>query len=131
MYSLDSTEYLRDIIYGEKGKDNYDGIHFRGPHAGRHFTYRSIEAVKSIIIGPVKQRVSRKKNSNTEDYHRACPQAQYQRKGTNQRSANFSNSQSESSQSATGSQGVRYSDVVSGKSKYSVPVGNRFDVLGN
>ena len=59
---LDSTEYLRDIIYGEKGKDNYDGIHFRGPHAGRHFTYRSIEAVKSIIIGPVKQRVSRTKS---------------------------------------------------------------------
>ena len=106
-------------------------IHLRGAHTARHFTKRSIEAVKSIIVGPVKQRAPKPKNQNTEDYHRTCPQAQYQRKGTNQKSANFSNSQSESSQSATGSQGVRYSDVVSGRSKYSVPVGNRFDVLGN
>jgi hypothetical protein len=129
---LDSTEYLRNIIYGGESKDNYDGIHFRGAHAARHFTYRSIEAVKSIIVGPLKQRAPQPKNRNTEDYHRNCPQAQYQqRRGTNQRSENLSSSQSQSSQSVTGSQGVRYSDVVIGRNNYSVPVGNRFDVLGN
>jgi hypothetical protein len=36
--SLDSYEYLRNIIFGEQSKYNYDGIHFRGAHASRHFT---------------------------------------------------------------------------------------------
>ena len=129
---LDSTDYLRNIVYGEN-TGNYDGLHLRGPHAARHFTYRAVQAVKSIIGGFVKQ----PRKTNVKSNHRNCPQAKYQsaNKPTNQRSDKPGHSQSQGvnsgHQSAAGAQGGRYSDVVTGKNKYSVPVGNRFDVLGN
>jgi hypothetical protein len=128
---LDSTHYLHNIVYGEINAKNYDGVHLRGPHATRHFTYRAVQAVKSIISESVKQ--PRKTNTKSSN-HRNCPQAQYQRR-TNQRSDKHGPSQSQGiksgHQSTAGTQGVRYSDALTGNHKYSIPVGNRFDVLGN
>ena len=71
------------------------------------------------------------------DGHWDCPQAKYQaaNKPTNRRSDRSGHSQSQGvnygHQSANGARGDRYSDVVSGNNKYTIPVGNRFDVLGN
>ena len=115
-------------------KENYDGVHFRGPHAARHFNYRAVQALKRIISGPVKQRIPQPRNRKVDDNHRSCPQAQYKlgRRGTNQRPVSSQSQGSNSGQeSSGGSQGVSYYDVVSGSYKYSVPVDNRFDVLGN
>ena len=41
--------YLKDLIYGQTSERNYDGIHFRGDGAQRHFTYRAVNAVKPIL----------------------------------------------------------------------------------
>jgi hypothetical protein len=131
---LESTGYLRNIVYGEINKENYDGIHLRGPHAIRHFTYRAVQAVKSVIISSIK---SERKNQNTEDNHRSCPQAVYQSRQirTNQRPARPAGSQSDrvsyGYQSSANSQDVRYSDVVTGsyKYRYNVPTQNKFAPL--
>ena len=64
-----SPGYLKDLIYGAENVNDYDGIHFRGEGASRHFTYRAVNA-----IGPVVN------NGNiASDYHLNCPQARYQR----------------------------------------------------
>lgn len=49
---LNSNNYLRKIVYGETKTRNYDGVHLRGQHAARHFTYRAVQAVKSLISEP-------------------------------------------------------------------------------
>lgn len=122
---LDSTAYLRNIVYGNKNKESYDALHLRGPHGARHLTYRAVQAVKGLIVGNIKQRISKRRNKNTE---------QTKVRSTNQRQGPASHGQSQRTnyrQSAGGAQGVRYSDAVSGGNQYSVPVGNRFDILGN
>ena len=94
----------------------------------------AVQALKRIISGPVKQRIPQPRNRKVDDNHRSCPQAQYKlgRRGTNQRPVSSQSQGSNSGQeSSGGSQGVSYYDVVSGSYKYSVPVDNRFDVLGN
>ena len=129
---LKSTGYIREIVYGKTKSKNYDGIHLRGPHAVRHFSYRAVQAIKSVIVGNLKPA---RQFKNKEDNHRNCPQAVYQsqRRRTNERSAKPAPSQSDSSdyghQSAGGSQGVSYSDVVSGNYSYNVPTQNKFNPL--
>ena len=46
---MDSYGYLKDIIYGKTNEPSYDGIHLRGPAAVRHFTYRAVNAIKSVF----------------------------------------------------------------------------------
>ena len=125
---LNSSDYIRKIVFGETNKENYDGVHHRGPHAARHLTYRVVQAIKSIITGSSEQ----KSHRNNKDNHRDCPQAQFQsqRRTANQRTQNNGQSQSKGSNSGHQSS-VRYSDVVAGRRQYSVPVANRFKVLGN
>ena len=47
---LESNGYLRQIIYGKMSDRNYDGIHLRGKHAVRHFSYRTVQAIKNIAL---------------------------------------------------------------------------------
>ena len=130
--SLESTGYLRNIIYGERTSENYDGIHLRGPHAVRHFSYRAVQAIRRVIISPAKS--ERKKE---QDNHRNCPQAVFQsrQRSTNQRPAKSARYQSHTAndgyQSSVGTQEVRYSDVVKGGTKhdYNVPTQNKFNLL--
>ena len=128
---FNSNNYLRKIVYGETKNRNYDGVHLGGQHTARHFTYRAVQAVKSLISKPFNQ----SQDNNVKSNHRNSPQTQYQSEqrraiqrleqpGQSQR-ANFGH------QSVGGAQGARYSDIVKGKNNYSVPVGNRFEVLGN
>ena len=81
-------------------KPDYDGIHLRGPAASRHFTYRAVNAIKSVF-GNIKTSFSHRpkspqfrrnqqlsvdtnyrweenKNGGSNNYHDNCPQAQYQ-----------------------------------------------------
>ena len=46
---MECVGYLRNIIYGKSSDSNYDGIHLRGPAATRHFTYRAVNAIKSVL----------------------------------------------------------------------------------
>ena len=106
-------------------------ITMRGQHAAGHFTYRAVQAVKSLISKPVNQ----SQDNNAKSNHRNCPQTQYrsQQRRANQRLEQPGQSQRANfgHQSVGGAQGARYSDIVKGKNNYSVPVGNRFEVLGN
>ena len=129
---LEPAGYLRDIVYGNVNKESYDGIHFRGQHASRHFTLRAVQAIKTIINCQPNPSLPRQKNEKKSDNHRNFPQAKYQTQQTNQRPANYANSQSEKAisghQSAPSSQGVRYSDIVIGN-KYNVSTANRYAPL--
>ena len=129
---LEPAGYLRDIVYGNVNKEHYDGIHLRGKHASRHFTFRAVQAIKSIINCLPNPNLPRQKNERKSDNHRNCPQAKYQTHRTNQRPANYVNTQSEKAnsghQSASSSQGVSYSDIVTGN-KYNVPTANRYAPL--
>ena len=66
---IESSGYLKDIIYAKSSAPNYDGIHLRGRAAMRHFTYRAIEAIKPVFGS----------RRNLPSDHVNCPQAQYQR----------------------------------------------------
>ena len=89
--------------------------------------------LKSVIC----PKTAARKLQNTVENPVNCPQAVYQsrRKTTNRRPAKNSSSQSDRAnsghQSAVGSQGVRYSDVVSGNYNhhYTVPTQNKFAPL--
>ena len=132
---LDSQGYLRSIVYGEVNKENYDGIHLRGRHASRHFSYRVISAIKRIIKcsrNPINPRVN---NERKADFHRTCPQAKYQaqKSQANQKPSQFSSQSKQANsghQSAFSTQGVRYSDVVTGgHNYYNVPTQNKYAPL--
>lgn len=139
MGGLESTGYLRQIIYGKMSDHNYDGIHLRGEHAVRHFSYRTVQAIKNIAVEDKSKDYNRKNAKN--DFHQSCPQAEYQRQKllTNHRAAksksgntvrNIEGQHTQSSgQSQSSAQEVRYSDVVRGQYSYSVPTQNRFQNL--
>jgi hypothetical protein len=130
---LNSPGHLRRIVYGEINKNNYDGIHFRGKHASRHFTYRAVQAVKSIITGNPNTGNSGQDNDGKSDFHRSCPQAKFQARNiwTNQKGGQISSNQSNGHQSNSSPGRDRYSDVVKGSQKYrySVPTKNKFSPL--
>ena len=129
----ESSKYLRRLIYGKSNRNDYDGIHLRGEGAARHFTYRAIKAMNSIISGKVNypgaQHRTKDYTAKHSNYHTTtCPQAQYQKRqtATNQQTGYSSDNQSQR-QSGVNSQARRYSDVVD--NRYSVPTGNRFSPL--
>ena len=43
------SNYLKSIIYGTHDDPRFDGIHFFGSEKSRHFTYRAIQSMSSII----------------------------------------------------------------------------------
>ena len=74
---LDSSQYLRKIVYGDINSENYDGVHLRGQHASRHFTYRAVQAIKDIINCSVNPSSAHPKDGKKSDFRRNCPQAKY------------------------------------------------------
>ena len=125
---MDSSNYVHNVVYGGKSTGSYDGLHFRGEHSARHLTYRAVQAIKGVIK-PKKNRSTGRDNTTS-----SRAQSGAGRKPANQRSAKPGTNQSQwanGHQSATGNQGVRYSDVVSNRNKFSIPTKNRFNVLGN
>jgi hypothetical protein len=134
---LDSSGYLRSIVYGDVNKENYDGIHLRGRYASRHFTYRAVQAIKKIVNCSPDPSSPRQKSETKTDFHRTCPQTKYQARQsrTNQTKAQLAGNQSEKvisgHQSASHSQNVRYSDIVSGGNnhRYNVPTQNKYSPL--
>ena len=118
----DKSYYLKDIIFGEHSDPRYDGIHLIGPAAVRHFTYRAVQTVSSVIYrqpADFRATISAGRVSDNyaqDNYHTDCEQARYQR------------------QSVSGSRGGQksrsYSDVVrNNHAKYAVPTKNFFTPL--
>jgi hypothetical protein len=95
--------YLKDILYGKTSQPNYDGIHLRGTAASRHFTYRAVNAIKSVFgenrtnvfsksqsqhnqqyryqRNYVGTKYEQRKRNNYLESHNNCDQAQYQHRG--------------------------------------------------
>ena len=118
----DKSYYLKDIIFGEHSDPRYDGIHLIGQAAVRHFTYRAVQTVSSVIYrqpADFRATISAGRVSDNyaqDNYHTDCEQALYQR------------------QSVSGSHGGQrqktYSDAVQNKdTKYSVPTENYWSPL--
>jgi hypothetical protein len=85
----DNYPYLKDIIYGKQNDSKFDGIHLIGNAAKRHFTYRAVQAVSSIITEPfqynhqsprarAKIPATYRAKSSAGD-HTDCEQARHQR----------------------------------------------------
>ena len=80
-----SSAHLRNLIFGHSDSENFDGIHMRGEGASRHFTYRTINALKQVIFSEKRKETYRNKSraytqakSVPDDDHSACPQTVYQ-----------------------------------------------------
>ena len=119
-----SSAYLRKLIFGDSNSENFDGVHMRGEGASRHFTYRTINALKQVILSEKSQGTYRSKNrtygqakplSNSD--HSACPQTVYQMWQKIEKNFNHRAPQAKS-------YSPRYND-----DRYSVPTKNRFSPL--
>ena len=137
--------YLKDILYGKASQPNYDGIYLRGPAALRHFTYRAVNAIKSVFSengsnvfsksqsqhnqsqqnrysrNYVGTKYEQRKRNNYLDNHNECEQAQYQRR--------VQLRQGSGSVRTEGNRGRKYQSVDEqqiGSTIYTIPVKNRF-----
>ena len=109
---IESTGYLKDIIYSKTTSKNYDGIHLRGWAATRHFTYRAVEAIKLVFDA----------QSYFPSNHSNCPQTQYQRKGQSAASHGAGRTQDGDRENIHYGE---HSEQV-GSTYYNIPVQNRF-----
>ena len=111
--NVETPGYLRDLIFSSKRSKIFDGIHLNGPGGSRHFTYRAVQGLRSLLPHngkPSAAAIPRPRQTTTNyalDNHTDCPQARYQHQ---QRQAKLSKS---------------YSDAV----RYSIPTSNRFHPL--
>ena len=48
-FDCEESKYLKEILFGNPVSKHYDGTHFRGRAAVRHFTYRALQAIKPIL----------------------------------------------------------------------------------
>ena len=155
----DKYPHLRNIVYGKHNNPKYDGIHLTGDAAGRHFTYRAIQAIYPIISQPFQYthrptfssvnsptRISNNKvqrmpaeRHDQDNYHRDCPQTRYQTQSTSGRRGG--NKSSRSYSDVLTNRDHRYKDgnrAGCGKkkpelkqSRYEVPTHNRFAGLSD
>ena len=127
--NIEESSYLRDLIYGSKSSQHFDGIHLHGPGASRHFTYRAVQALRSLLPHNGKPltstiprpRTSRQTATKPEmGNHTDCPQARYQ--------SHTDCPQARYQRQHQVEQGRSYADAVRSY-KYSVSTSNRFNPL--
>ena len=106
------SQYLRKIVMGNPDSKSYDGIHLCGPEASRHFTYRAVQVIKSVITNNYVNGEKGRKFVRPAS-HGNCPQARYQRQ------YNQNNGKRNKSAGQTG------------QYVYNVPTKNSFNILGN
>ena len=134
---LQPAGYLREIVYGSMSDAKFDGIHLRGSHASRHFTYRAVEAVGAIITGSSRLSHSRQRKAKPTEDHRFCAQSKFQARQKRSQPADAKSFSNQSKQTIpkpqfkSNFQDVRYSDAVKkGNSyTYTVPTQNKYAPL--
>ena len=62
--------HLRKLIFGASSIENFDGVHLCGPGAARHFTYRSVQAIKEVLPKSEKMRAMADKSGARPSYRR-------------------------------------------------------------
>ena len=131
--------HIKNLIFGDSNSERFDGIHMKGEGASRHFTYRTINALRQAIYPENFERahrsnferaknkeshqVRKERSTWSTDYHATCPQAVYQREQISARLRFMRNNQSQPrlySEAVTGgsqSQPRSYSDAVTGNNQ--------------
>ena len=143
--NTEDSKHIRDIIFGLKNAKDYDGVHLRGPGAGRHFTYRAGQAIKAFLpkyqkprsvaarTGPKSSRSARQANQSHSsqfthtDTHTDCPQARYQSQNSHTDCPQARYQQRQQARAK-----ASYAEVVRGEGyqyNYAVPTYNRFTFL--
>ena len=135
--------HLRKLIFGASSIENFDGVHLCGPGAARHFTYRSVQAIKEVLpksekmramadksgARPSYRRTGSQNQSHSSEDHTDCPQARYQRRHTDCPQAMYQRRQVARASASKPS----YAQIVKGGDNrgysYSVPTSNRFTFL--
>ena len=102
------SQYLKKIIMGNPENQAYDGVHLRGTEAGRHFTYRAVQAISGAGFFRYAD-------------HSDCPQTKFQQRQSQPNHGR--NRMSTNTQSANQTTSDNY--------RYNVPTQNSFNVLGN
>ena len=46
---VQNSAHLRELIFGKQSSDDFDGVHLVGTGASRHFNYRAVQAMRSIL----------------------------------------------------------------------------------
>ena len=131
--NVEQPGYLRNLIFGSRSANSFDGIHLNGPGASRHFTYRAVQAIGNIISPhdskpsarskPYRQTEVKYKMS--KDDHSDCPQVRHQR--LLQSKYDHTDCPQTRHQQMLRSD-RSYSDAVRGYT-YSIPTMNRFNPL--
>ena len=103
-HSLDYTENMLHAIYKDDWSGRYDGVHMYGSHGKGVYTRSVLQILKKVLPSPGRT------PSSSSPSHSHCEQAQFQKS-------------QEKKQKASGHQ--------QHKNAFSVPVSNRFEVLGN
>ena len=70
--NIEGNIHLRNLIYGDNNIAGFDGVHLRGAGAARHFTYRSVQAIKAILPKSVRSQNSQK--SRSQNFQKARSQ---------------------------------------------------------
>ena len=102
-HSLDCNEDQIDARYRDQWSGRYDGVHLLSGHGKDLYTDSLIRILKTALSNP-----SSPSSANTSSFHDSCPQQQYQQR-----------------QQARRSQGHKTENI------YTVPVSNKFNILGN
>ena len=84
--NLDRSNHIRNLVYGSRSSENYDGVHLSGPGAKRHFSYRAAQLIKQFVFPNNNHGGSSLLSENrtswrstNDDDHTFCPQARYAR----------------------------------------------------
>ena len=116
-----TSQHLKNIIMGNPDSQSYDGIHLRGPAASRHFTYRAVQEIRSVIMAQNGGNFARGVGKHVRlesNVHINCPQTEYQRQ------SHVNHSQERMSKSKKTAQPTR-------NYNYNIPTKNSFSPLGN
>ena len=139
------SKHLKDIIYGRQDNPIYDGIHLSGSEAGRHFTYRAVQALRPILSNTSQANLfssqarqgsrgisagveSSDRHTEFKD-HTNCPQARYQREQFIKKRGNRAAEQPHYVSYADAMRNDGRTTRVGQKFTFSIPTRNRFDQL--
>ena len=137
-HKLDCSENKFSDKYINTKTNRYDGLHMYGVDGKRAYTKNLINIFKDLLQNTLE--TAKLTNQTTDSYHRTCPQTLYQEAHRQKVEAASSAYQTSDSYHRTCPQTLhqkaqRKTTFVHGhepyKSHFTVPVNNRFSVLGN
>ena len=104
-HSLDISEDMVDTVFRDDWTGRFDGVHMYNGRGASLYT-KSVVQIFKALLSPHQMESNGSTSSPSSSFHDACPQAQYQERQRKKQSQ-------------------------MNNDRYSIPVRNQFDILGN